>query len=210
MITAGVYLALTVLNELIFPGEPQNLVFRLMVDMQRFARVVGLAGVPGLAVDRPLWSFTNRSFTDSFLVAMAVTHLAAGAVCLPLGYTVARHRPWARLTQARWLGDGRAQRPRKCLYETDRQGLRRHNPVVGIMTYLTAGGTLAGSVLNCLEPSVWVAAAAGAAAPRAGRRYPAGRSSASTSARRRARLRELAQKPLRSFRQRFQPFELDL
>jgi hypothetical protein len=37
-----------------------------------------------------------------------------------------------------------------------------------------------------------------------------GRSSASLSARRRARLRELSQKLLCSFRQRLQPFELDL
>ncbi len=100
IITAGIYLTLTVLNERIFPDDPQNLVFRLMVETQRFARVVGLAGVPGLAVDRALWNFTNRSFTVTFLVAMAVTHLAAGAVCLALGYTVARRRPWARLTQA--------------------------------------------------------------------------------------------------------------
>jgi Sigma-70 region 2 len=41
-------------------------------------------------------------------------------------------------------------------------------------------------------------------------RDPVGRSSASTSARRRARLRELPQKPLRSLRHRFQPFDLDL
>jgi hypothetical protein len=100
LITAGIYLALKVLNELIFPNEPQNLVFRLMVETQRIARAVGLAAVPGLAEDRSLWNFSNRSFTDSFLVAMALTHLVVAAACLGLGYMVARRRPWARLTQA--------------------------------------------------------------------------------------------------------------
>jgi len=33
----------------------------------------------------------------------------------------------------RRLGNGRTQRPRKRLKETDHQGLRRHNPGVGIM-----------------------------------------------------------------------------
>ena len=100
MITAGIYLALKVLNERIFPGDPQNLVFRLMVETRRFARDVGLAGFPGLSEDRALWNFTNRSFTDSFLVAMVLMHLVASAACLGLGYAVARCRPWARLTQA--------------------------------------------------------------------------------------------------------------
>ncbi len=100
MITAGIYLMLKVLNERIFAGHPQNLVFRLMVETQRFARNVGLTGVPGLSEDRALWNFTNRSFTGSFLVALAFMHLAASPACLGLGYAVARRRPWARLTQA--------------------------------------------------------------------------------------------------------------
>jgi hypothetical protein len=100
LITAGTYLALKVHNERIFADHPQNVVFRLLVETQRFARVVGLAGVPGLAEDRSLLNFTNRSFADSFLVAMAVMHLAAAAVCFGLGYALARRRPWARWTQA--------------------------------------------------------------------------------------------------------------
>jgi hypothetical protein len=99
-LTAGIYLTLKVLNERIFPDHPQNLVFRLLVETQRFARVVGLAGVPGLAEDRSLLNFTNRSFTDSFLAAMVVVHLAASAVCLGLGYAVTRRRLWALWTQA--------------------------------------------------------------------------------------------------------------
>ena len=61
MITAGIYLTLKVLNEQIFPGDPQNFVFRLMVETQRFARVVGLTGVPGLSEDRALWNFTESA-----------------------------------------------------------------------------------------------------------------------------------------------------
>jgi hypothetical protein len=100
MITAGIYLTLKVLNWRIFLGSPQNLVFRLMIETQRFARAVGLAGIPGLSEDRALWNFTNRSLIDSFLVALALMHLAASAACLALGYAVARRRPWARMTQA--------------------------------------------------------------------------------------------------------------
>jgi hypothetical protein len=99
MITAGIYVTLKVLNERIFPGHPQNLVFRLMVETERFARAVGLAGIPGLSEGRALWTFTSRSFTDSFLVALALMHLAVSAACLGLGYAVARRRPWARWTQ---------------------------------------------------------------------------------------------------------------
>ncbi len=100
MITAGIYLTLKVLNERIFAGHPQNFVFRLMVETHRFARAVGLAGIPGLSEDRVLWNFTSRSLIDSFLVALALMHLAALAAWLGLGYAVARRRPWARLTQA--------------------------------------------------------------------------------------------------------------
>ena len=52
MITAGIYLTLKVLNGRIFPGSSQNFVFRLMIETQRFARAVGLAGIPGLSEDR--------------------------------------------------------------------------------------------------------------------------------------------------------------
>jgi hypothetical protein len=100
MITAGLYLSLKVLNERIFPGDPQNLAFRLMVETHRFADAFGLAELPGLSEGRALWSFTNRSLMDSFLVAMALLHLVASAVCLGLGYAVARRRSWARLIQA--------------------------------------------------------------------------------------------------------------
>jgi hypothetical protein len=100
MISAGIYLALKVLNELIFPDHPQNLLFRLMVETQRFARVVGLGGVPGLSDYGALWNFSIRSLADSFLVAMVAIHLAASALCLGLGYAMARSRPWARLMQA--------------------------------------------------------------------------------------------------------------
>jgi hypothetical protein len=71
-----------------------------MVETQRFARAVGLAGVPGLSVGRALFNFNSRSFTNSFLVALIVMHLAASAACLGLGYAVARRRPWAGLAQA--------------------------------------------------------------------------------------------------------------
>ena len=52
MITAVSISRLKVFNERIFPGHPQNLVFRLMVEAQRFARHVGLAG-PALTVRGP-------------------------------------------------------------------------------------------------------------------------------------------------------------
>ena len=100
MITAGIYVMLKVLNEQIFPGDPQNLVFRLMVETQRFARALGLARIPGLSEDRAIWNFTSRSVMDSFLIGLALIHLVASAACLGLGYAVARRRPWARLTQA--------------------------------------------------------------------------------------------------------------
>ena len=100
MITAGIYVMLKVLNEQIFPGDPQNLVFRLMVETQRFARALGLAGLPGLSQGRALWNFTSPSVMDSFLIGLALLHLVASAACLGLGYAVARRRPWARLTQA--------------------------------------------------------------------------------------------------------------
>ncbi len=100
MIAAGIYLTLKVLNWRIFTGQSQNLVFRLMVETQRFARAVGLEGIPGLSEDRALWNFTSRPVMDLFLVALALMHLAASAACLVLGYAVARRRPWARLTQA--------------------------------------------------------------------------------------------------------------
>jgi hypothetical protein len=99
MISAGIYVTLKVLNERIFPGDSQNLVFRLMVETQRFARAIGLAEIPGLSDGRALWNFSSRSLADSFLVALALMHLAASAACLGLGYAVARRRPWARLTQ---------------------------------------------------------------------------------------------------------------
>ncbi len=100
MITAVLYLTLIVLNERIFPGHPQNLVFRLMIEAHRFARIVGLAGIPGLSEDRVLWNFTSRTLVHSFLAELALVHLAASAACLGLGYAVARRRPWARLIQA--------------------------------------------------------------------------------------------------------------
>jgi hypothetical protein len=100
MITAGLYLSLNFLNERIFPGDSQSLVFRLMVETQRLADAFGLAELPGLSDGRALWSFTNRSLMDSFLVAMALLHLVASAACFGLGYAVARRYPWARLIQA--------------------------------------------------------------------------------------------------------------
>jgi hypothetical protein len=60
VIAAGIYFALKVLNERIFPDHSQNVVFRLLVETLRFARVVGLAGGPGLAEDRSLLNFTIR------------------------------------------------------------------------------------------------------------------------------------------------------
>jgi hypothetical protein len=100
MITAGVYLALKVLNEHIFPDDPQNLVFRLAVEAHWFAHAVGLGGLPGLSEHRAVWKLSNRFFTDSFLVTMFVMHVAASAVCLWLGHAMAQRRHWARWTQA--------------------------------------------------------------------------------------------------------------